>query len=79
MDKASPSLLSVLWQRKSTLIAALALIGIITHLVLRFGFDAKASAQHLPLLITLVLLHGVNDGCANFPKFPVVHGNYSAL
>jgi heavy metal translocating P-type ATPase len=44
-----------LWRGKSTLIAALALTGIITHLVLRFGFDAKTSTQHLPLLITLVI------------------------
>lgn len=55
MDKAPPSLLSVLWQRKSTLIAALALIGIVTHLVLRFAFKTSLSAQHLPLLITLII------------------------
>ncbi len=55
MDKAPPSLLSVLWRRKSTLIAVLALAGIVTHLGLRFGFDAKTGTQHLPLLITLVI------------------------
>jgi heavy metal translocating P-type ATPase len=55
MDKDTPSLLSVLWQRKSTLIAVLALTGIVTHLALRFGFDAKTSTQNLPLLITLVI------------------------
>jgi heavy metal translocating P-type ATPase len=44
-----------LWRRKSTLIAVLALTGIITHLVLHFGFDAKTSTQNLPLLITLVI------------------------
>jgi heavy metal translocating P-type ATPase len=55
MAKDSPSLLSRLWQRKSTLIAALALAGIVTHLVLRFGFDAKTSTQHIPLLITLII------------------------
>lgn len=55
MDKAPPSLLSRLWQRKSTLLAVVALTGIVTHLVLRFGFDAKTSTQHLPLLITLVI------------------------
>lgn len=55
MDKAPPSLLTVLWQRKSTLIAALALIGIFTHLVLRFGLDAKVSTQGLPLFLTLVI------------------------
>jgi heavy metal translocating P-type ATPase len=55
MAPDTPSLLVRLWRRKSTLIAALALTGIITHLVLRFGFDAKTSTQHLPLLITLVI------------------------
>lgn len=45
----------MLWQRKSTLIAVLALAGIVTHLVLRFGFDAKTSTQHIPLLITLII------------------------
>ncbi|MCF7786915.1 MAG: heavy metal translocating P-type ATPase [Prosthecobacter sp.] len=55
MDKAPPSLLSVLWQRKPTLIAALALIGIVTHLVLRFALKASLNAQHLPLLITLII------------------------
>jgi P-type E1-E2 ATPase len=44
-----------LWRRKSTLIAVLSLTGIVTHLVLRFGFEAKTSTQHLPLLITLVI------------------------
>jgi heavy metal translocating P-type ATPase len=55
MAPDTPSRLSKLWQRKSTLIAVLALAGIITHLVLRFGLDAKTSTQHLPLLITLVI------------------------
>jgi heavy metal translocating P-type ATPase len=48
-------MLTVLWQRKSTLIAALALIGIVTHLVLRFSFKTSLSVQHLPLLITLIV------------------------
>jgi heavy metal translocating P-type ATPase len=55
MAKASPSLLTVLWKRKSTLLAVVALTGIVTHLVLRFGFDAKTSTHHLPLLITLII------------------------
>lgn len=55
MEQAPPSLLAVLWQRKSTLIAALALIGIVTHLVLRFSFKTSVSVQHLPLLITLIV------------------------
>jgi heavy metal translocating P-type ATPase len=55
MDPVQPSRILKLWQRKSTLIAVLALTGIVTHLVLRFGFDAKTGTQHLPLLITLVI------------------------
>ena len=55
MAPDTPSLLVRLWRRKSTLIAVLALTGIITHLVLHFGFDAKTSTQNLPLLITLVI------------------------
>jgi heavy metal translocating P-type ATPase len=55
MDNAPPSLLSVLWQRKSTLIAALALIGIIAHLVLRYAFEGLLGARDLPLLLTLVI------------------------
>lgn len=55
MAPDTPSLLVRLWPRKSTLIAVLALMGIVTHIVLRFGFDAKTSTQHLPLLITLVI------------------------
>jgi heavy metal translocating P-type ATPase len=55
MASDTTSRLSKLWQRKSTLIAVLALMGIVTHLVLRLGFDVKTSTQHLPLLITLVI------------------------
>ena len=55
MANVHPSLLSVLWQRKSTLIAALALTCIFTHLVLRFGLDANTNTQRLPLLITLII------------------------
>ena len=55
MDNAPPSLLSVLWQRKSTLIAALALIGIIAHLMLRYAFEGLLGARDLPLLLTLVI------------------------
>lgn len=55
MYQSPPPLLAVLWQRKSTLIAALALTGIVTHLVLRFSFKTSVSVQHLPLLITLIV------------------------
>ena len=37
------------------MIAALALIGIVTHLVLRFALKASLNAQLLPLLITLIV------------------------
>ena len=56
MAESPPSLLSSLWRRKSTLIAALALLGIVTHLVLRFASKASLNAQHLPLLITLIVV-----------------------
>ena len=46
---------SGLWQRKSTLIAALSIIGIVAHLVLRFGFHSTAGTYQMPLLITLVV------------------------
>ena len=46
---------SGLWRRKCTVIATLALVGILTQLVLRSGFDATAGMQHLPLLITLII------------------------
>ncbi len=55
MAPDTPLRLSKLWQRKSTLLAVVALTGIVTHLVLRFGYDAKTSTQHLPLLITLIV------------------------
>ncbi|MEA3188879.1 MAG: hypothetical protein QOD99_2709 [Chthoniobacter sp.] len=46
---------SGLWQRKSTVIAALSIVGILMHLVLRFGFHTAPGAYQLPLLATLVL------------------------
>jgi P-type E1-E2 ATPase len=55
MAPDTPLRLSKLWQRKSTLLAVVALTGIVTNLVLRFGYDAKTSTQHLPLLITLIV------------------------
>lgn len=42
-----------LWKRKTTIIAALAVVGIATHLVLRFGFHATSGTFQIPLLITL--------------------------
>ena len=49
------SVVAVLWQKKATLIAALAIVGIASHLVLRFGFAATPDTQRIPLLVTLVL------------------------
>lgn len=47
--------LSGLWHRKTTVIAALSVVGIISHLVLRFGFHTAADTSHIPLLATLVI------------------------
>ena len=44
-----------IWQRKSTVVAALSIIGIISHLALRFGFHATPETYRIPLLVTLVL------------------------
>ena len=46
---------SALWRRKSTVIAALSIIGIISHLVLRYGLHSKASTYQIPLLVTLAV------------------------
>lgn len=50
----SKSLASV-WRRKSTVIAALSIVGIVSHLVLRFGFHTTPEHYRIPLLATLVL------------------------
>jgi heavy metal translocating P-type ATPase len=41
--------------RKTTVIAALSVVGIVLNLVLRFGFHANARAYQIPLLATLVI------------------------
>ncbi len=46
---------SGLWQRKTTVIAALSVVGIALHLVLRFGFHTTSGTYQIPLLATLVL------------------------
>ncbi len=46
---------SALWHRKTTIIAALTIVGIISHLVMRFGFHTAAGTYQMPLLITLVV------------------------
>ena len=47
--------LTGLWQRKSTLIAVLALSAIIVHLLLRFVFQATPRISEIPLSVTIVL------------------------
>lgn len=44
-----------LWQRKTMIIAALAIVGITVHLALRFGVRATAGVYQVPLLATLVI------------------------
>ena len=46
---------SGLWHRKTTVIAALSIVAILLHLVLRFGFQATPGTYQIPLLATLVL------------------------
>jgi len=44
-----------LWQRRSTVIAALSLLGIFAHLVLRLGLHATGDTCRIPLLAILVI------------------------
>jgi len=44
-----------LWRRKSAILAAFAVMGIATHLVLRFAFHTASDTSRLPLLATLVV------------------------
>lgn len=46
---------SGLWQRRTTVIAALSIAGILLHLVLRLGLRTAPGSYHLPLLATLVV------------------------
>ncbi len=46
---------SILWHRKSTVIAAFSVVAILLHLLLRFGFQMEPAAHRIPLLVTLVL------------------------
>ena len=47
--------LATLWHRKTAVIAALCVVAILVHLLLRFAFQVSPSAYQLPLLATLVL------------------------
>jgi heavy metal translocating P-type ATPase len=46
---------ATLWQRRTTVIAVLSLVGIGAHLVLRFGWRAGPATHHVPLLATLLI------------------------
>ena len=47
--------LSVLWHRKTTIIATFSILGIALHLVFRFGFHTTPGIYEIPLLATLIL------------------------
>ena len=47
--------LTALWHRKTTVIAALCVLAILVHLMLRFAFQVSPAAYQLPLLATLAL------------------------
>ncbi len=46
---------SGLWQRRTTVIAALSVVAILLHLVLRFGFHTTPGTYQIPLLVALAL------------------------
>ena len=46
---------SALWHRKTTVIAAFATAAILSHLVLRFGFQTTPGTYQIPLVATLAL------------------------
>ena len=43
------------WRRKTTVIAALSIAAILSHLVLRFGVHTAPGTYHIPLLVTLAV------------------------
>jgi heavy metal translocating P-type ATPase len=47
--------LTAIWRRKTTLIAALCVLAILVHLMLRFAFQVSPAAYQLPLLATLAV------------------------
>ncbi len=59
--------LTALWHRKSTIIAALCVLAILVHLMLRFSFQVNPAAYQLPLVLTLVL-GGIPLLCGLFLK-----------
>ncbi len=57
MDKATPiwKSMTAVWQRRTTVIAVVAVVAISVHLLLRFAFRVSAAAYDVPLLITLAI------------------------
>ncbi|MEO7361936.1 MAG: heavy metal translocating P-type ATPase [Gemmatimonadaceae bacterium] len=49
------TLLAGLWARKTTIIAALAIVGIGVHVLLRYAWHASPEIARIPLLVTLVV------------------------
>src|SRR5512140_3166297 len=47
--------ISILWHRRTTVIAALALTAIVVHLALRFGFQMAPRIHRIPLLFILIV------------------------
>jgi len=43
------------WHHKSTVIVAFSIVGIVSHLGLRYGFRSHAGSYQIPLLLTLII------------------------
>ncbi len=46
---------TALWRRKSTIIAAVSILAIISHLILRFGVYTSETTHQIPLIVTLIV------------------------
>jgi len=55
MQVAADRVSSRPWHRKTTVIAALSVAAIVTHLALRFGFRTSPATAQIPLLVTLAI------------------------
>ena len=57
MDRAIPiwKSMTAVWQRRTTVIAVVAVAAISVHLLLRFAFRTRAAAYDVPLLVTLAI------------------------
>jgi cation transport ATPase len=57
MDRAIPiwKSMTAVWQRRTTVIAVVAVAAISVHLLLRFALRARAAAYDIPLLVTLTI------------------------